>query len=49
MKLQARQLTSHLAKELASVYLVAGDEPLLVSEALEEIRARARAQGFQYD
>ena len=47
MKLQARQLTSHLARKLASVYLVAGDEPLLVSEALEEIRARARAQGFE--
>ena len=47
MKLQARQLTSHLARELASVYLVTGDEPLLVSEALEEIRARAREQGFE--
>ena len=47
MKLQARQLTSHLIRKLASVYLVAGDEPLLVFEALEEIRARARAQGFE--
>ena len=47
MKLQARQLTGHLARELASVYLVAGDEPLLVSEALEEIRARARKGGFE--
>jgi DNA polymerase-3 subunit delta len=28
------------------VYLVAGDEPLLVDEALEQIRATARAQDF---
>lgn len=47
MKLQARQLSGHLARELASVYLVAGDEPLLVSEALQEIRARARRDGFE--
>ena len=47
MKLQARHLPGHLARELASVYLVAGDEPLLVSEALQEIRARARADGFE--
>ena len=46
MKLNARQLTGHLARQLASAYVVTGDEPLLVSEALEEIRARARREGF---
>ena len=46
MKLYARQLSGHLARELAPVYLVTGDEPLLVAEALEEIRARARRDGF---
>ncbi|HSC14110.1 MAG TPA: DNA polymerase III subunit delta, partial [Gammaproteobacteria bacterium] len=31
---------------LAKVYLVAGDEPLLVDEALEQIRAAAKRAGF---
>ena len=48
MKLRAQELTNHLARELASVYLVAGDEPLLVSEALREIRARATQIGFEH-
>ena len=47
MKLPARQLSGHLARELAAVYLVTGDEPLLVAEALEAIRARARRAGFE--
>ena len=46
MKLQARQLTRHLTQQLASVYVVTGDEPLLVLQALEEIRTRARRDGF---
>jgi len=32
--------------ELAPVYLVAGDEPLLLQEACDALRARARALGF---
>lgn len=36
----------HLEQGLASVYLLAGDEPLLVEEALDELRAAARAAGF---
>jgi DNA polymerase-3 subunit delta len=31
---------------LAKVYLVAGDEPLLVDEALEHVRAAAMREGF---
>ena len=46
MKLNARQLDGHLARELAPAYLVAGGEPLLVSEAAAQIRARARRDGF---
>jgi DNA polymerase III subunit delta len=46
LKLPFRQLHGHLAKGLAKVYLVAGDEPLLVDEALEQIRAAAVRQGF---
>jgi DNA polymerase-3 subunit delta len=46
VKIQANQLSSHLGKSLASCYLVTGDEHLLVSEALDSIRATAREQGF---
>ncbi len=47
MKLNAQELTNHLSRELASVYLIAGDEPLLVSEALREIQVRAIQSGFE--
>ena len=46
MKIRQDQLQATLAKGLASCYLVAGDEPLLVMEACDEIRAAARAQGI---
>lgn len=46
MKVQANQLSSHLKSKLAPCYLVSGDEPLLVDEALDAIRERARAAGF---
>ena len=46
MKLNADRLQEHLATRLLPVYLVAGDEPLLATEALDAIRAKARAQGF---
>ena len=47
MKLPFRRLSSHLERGLAGVYLVAGAEPLLVGEALGQIRDAARAQGFE--
>jgi DNA polymerase-3 subunit delta len=46
MKLNADRLAGQLAERLLPVYLVAGDEPLLATEALDAIRAQARAQGF---
>ncbi|TXH06384.1 MAG: DNA polymerase III subunit delta [Nevskiaceae bacterium] len=46
MRLNAHQLAAHLAKGLAPVYVVAGEEPLLVQEALDAIRAAARRQGY---
>jgi DNA polymerase-3 subunit delta len=46
LKLALRQLDRHLAERMARVYLVAGDEPLLVDEALEHIRAAAMRTGF---
>ncbi len=47
MKLAAQKLSAHLTRTLAPVYLVAGDEPFVVAEALESIRARARQDGFE--
>lgn len=46
MRLNPSQLSAHLAKTLAPVYVVAGDEPLLVQEALDAIRDAARKAGF---
>ena len=46
MKISANQLNSHLKNSLLPCYLVTGDEPLLVAEALDAIRAAAREQGF---
>src|ERR1700733_12733413 len=38
--------SGQLAERLLPIYLVSGDEPLLVEEATDAIRARARALGF---
>lgn len=46
MKLNADRLGGHLKSGLADVYLIAGDEPLLVDEAADVIRREARKQGF---
>jgi DNA polymerase-3 subunit delta len=45
MQLRADQLQGHLAKGLRSLYTVYGDEPLLAQEAVDAIRAAARAAG----
>lgn len=47
MRLRAEQLQQHLTKDLLKVYLVSGDEELLVQEACDAIRARAREAGCQ--
>jgi DNA polymerase-3 subunit delta len=46
VKLRPEQLDAHLAGKLAPIYLVSGDEPLLLQEAADAIRAAARARGF---
>ena len=46
MKIRANQLSSHLKNSLAPCYLVTGDEHLLVSEALDDLRNAARERGF---
>src|SRR5439155_11361977 len=45
MQLAPVQLAAHLAKGLAPLYVVHGDEPLLAIEAGDQIRAAARAAG----
>jgi DNA polymerase-3 subunit delta len=47
VQLRPEQLAAHLDKPLAPLYLLHGDEPLLVIEAADAIRAAARKQGFE--
>ena len=46
MQVAANQLGAHLQRGLKSLYTLHGDEPLLVQEAADAIRAAARAQGY---
>ncbi len=46
MQLRADALAPQLAKGLRPIYTVYGDEPLLIQEAADAIRAAARAQGY---
>jgi DNA polymerase-3 subunit delta len=46
LKLTSDSLAAHLAQHLLPAYLVSGDEPLLVGEAADAVRTRARALGF---
>ncbi|WP_148863457.1 DNA polymerase III subunit delta [Marinobacter fonticola] len=47
MKTNPAQLDQVLSRGLAPVYLVSGDEPLLVQECCDKIRAAARKAGHQ--
>ena len=46
MQLALSQLAAHLQKGLRSLYALHGDEPLMIQEAADAIRAAARAQGY---
>jgi DNA polymerase-3 subunit delta len=46
MQLAAAQLSQHLQKGLGPLYTLYGDEPLLIQEAADAIRAAARVQGY---
>jgi DNA polymerase III subunit delta len=46
MQLAAAQLNAHLQRGLKSLYTLHGDEPLLIQEAADAIRALARTQGY---
>lgn len=45
MRLRAEQTESHLSKNFAPIYLVHGDEALLVIETADAVRAAARKRG----
>lgn len=47
MKLNPEQLSQHLQQPLLPVYLLSGDEPLLIQEAGDALRQAARQQGFE--
>ena len=46
MRLNPSQLVTHLTKGLAPLYVAAGEEPLLIQESLDLIRAKARKEGY---
>ncbi len=46
MKLAYQQLAQHVTKSLAPIYLLSGDEVLLVTEAVDLIRSAAQKAGF---
>lgn len=46
MRLTTEQLPAALARGLAGSYLISGDEPLLVGESADAVRAAARAAGY---
>ncbi len=46
MKLKAEELSAALQKPLPPVWLISGDEPLLVQECMDALRQTAKAQGY---
>ncbi|MBV1915901.1 MAG: DNA polymerase III subunit delta [Pseudomonadales bacterium] len=46
MKLDLQQLPAHLQKSLQPIYLICGDETLLVDEACDQIRDTAKQNGY---
>jgi DNA polymerase-3 subunit delta len=46
LRLNADQLPAALGRGLAPIYLISGDEPLIVGELADSVRAAARSGGF---
>jgi DNA polymerase-3 subunit delta len=46
MLLKGEQLAAHLERELRPLYVLYGDDPLLVLEAADTLRAKARQKGY---
>ena len=47
MELKPQQLTDHLSHTLMPIYMVSGEEPLQIDEALQSLRRRAFDLGYQ--
>lgn len=47
MQIPAQQLPAALAKNIAPVYLISGDEPLQLGEAADAVRQAVKAAGYQ--
>lgn len=46
MKVYADKVAEHLRKGVAPIYMVSGDDPLLVQESCDQIRQALKAHGF---
>jgi len=46
MKISPEQLSTHLDSGLSSVYIISGDEPLLLTEAVDAVREAAAREGY---
>jgi DNA polymerase-3 subunit delta len=46
LKVSGDNLAAQLSRQLGRIYLVSGDEPLLVNEAADAVRAKARTEAF---
>jgi len=46
VQLTPERLGAHLKAQLAPIYLIAGEEPLVVGECADAVRTAARARGF---
>ena len=46
MRIDSEQLPQQIARKLAPLYAIVGEEPLLALEAGDRLRARARAEGY---
>ena len=46
MKIPVKKLEEHLSKNLANLYIICGDEPILVKEAQDQIRSKATSLGY---
>ena len=46
MQVRPHEFGRHLEGQLAPIYLICGDEPLIVAEACDDLLARAKAEGY---
>lgn len=47
MKVKPESLVNHLEGKTAPVYLLSGDEPLLLQEAADQVRSALKRDGFE--